>query len=55
VFTSLVFAHFDLCSSYKKINPFYNPCLFFVKVELGRSKMAEEVSDMKFEVVKGHI
>lgn len=26
----------------------YHPCLFFVKVEVGRKKNAEEVSDAKF-------
>lgn len=26
----------------------YHPCLFFVKVEVGRKKKAEDVSDVKF-------
>lgn len=30
----------------------YHPCLFFVKVEVGRKKKAEDVSDAKFLIIE---
>lgn len=40
---------FYLCSflAFPETNLPYHPCLFFVKVEVGRKKKAEDVSDVK--------
>lgn len=39
---------FFLCAvwSFSEANMPYHPCLFFVKVEVGRKKKAEDVSDV---------
>lgn len=45
----LVMLLFFLCTSwlFSETNMPYHPCLFFVKVEVGRKKKAEDVSDVK--------
>lgn len=50
---SYVFLVFCCCFSFvpflvfTETNMPYHPCLFFVKVEVGRKKKAEDVSDVK--------
>lgn len=44
-FAVFIYVHFLVLT---ETNMPYHPCLFFVKVEVGRKKNAEEVSDAKF-------
>lgn len=47
----MLFTWFCCCFLYLLVltetNMPYHPCLFFVKVEVGRKKKAEDVSDVK--------